>query len=478
MNFFQKISKAKELYFIQMVIFFMLTTVCYSSELIRIDFNSGLDSENKSEGNLIFYGLEGFQVIFTDDNSDGDHGGNANGVHITNKDTGNIKLGLTDDFVLGALNTNYSDDQNFHSSGIVAEFSCGVELVKFFDTDDDTTVKTLYAFDKDGNLIGNTQAGSQITFQIDTSMTGGKLIHKIEFDTLAGADGGSHDGTFFTIDDFIVEGNISIDTQSLIDIDFNSGFDDDGASQGNLIFRGNFGFEVTCTDDDSDGSYGGNAEGVHITNKNYGNIKVGTSDLVLAAFNSSYDSSNNYHSSGIVCKFNYGVSLVKFMDTDDDKTTKTLYAFDKNDNIIGQTNAGTKIPFQIDTNMTNGQLIYKFEFDTSPGVDGGASDGTYFTIDDLHIEGKPNASGCNDTDNDGVPDLWDNCPNTNNDSWVNSNGCPAEGLYTEEQLNQIISHIFTWGDLNGDKKIGLSEAIHALKISSGVTEPAIKYNSQ
>jgi len=472
------IVNLKKNFLTQIVILFFLTSVCYSSELIRINFNSGHDSENKSEGDLIFYGTDGFKVIFSDDNSDGEYGGDANGVHITNKDTGNIKLGLTDDFVLGALNTNYSADENFHSSGIVADFNCGVELVKFLDTDDDTTVKTLYAFDKEGNLIGNTQAASQITFQIDTSMTEGKLIYKIEFDTSAGTDGGSHHQTYFTIDDFVVEGDLSNATQSLIDINFNSGFDTNGVSQGNLIFRGNFDLEVSCTDDDSDGSFGGNAEGVHITNKNHGNIKAGTSDLVLGAFNDPFDSTMNYHSSGIVCKFNYGVSLIKFMDTDDDTTTKTLYAFDKNDNVIGQTNAGTQKVFQIDTTMTNGQLIHKFEFDTSPGTDGGASQQTYFTIDDLHIEGQHYTTECNDTDQDGVPDQWDNCPSTNNNSWVNNMGCPAEGLYTEEQLNQIISHILTWGDLNGDKKIGLSEAIHALKVSSGVTEPEIKYNSQ
>jgi len=80
-----------------------------------------------------------------------------------------------------------------------------------------------------------------------------------------------------------------------------------------------------------------------------------------------------------------------------------------------------------------------------------------------------------DSDNDGVPNQWDVCPETELNAYVDKTGCPPSGLYTEEQLNQIISHILAWGDLNGDNKIGLSEAVRALKISSGVTEPSIKF---
>ena len=79
-----------------------------------------------------------------------------------------------------------------------------------------------------------------------------------------------------------------------------------------------------------------------------------------------------------------------------------------------------------------------------------------------------------DSDNDGVPDEWDNCPDTPENSWVDKNGCPASNLYTEEQVNQIIAAILSWGDTNGDNRISLSEAINALKITSGITEPAIK----
>ncbi|MDA3787939.1 MAG: hypothetical protein PF503_05555 [Desulfobacula sp.] len=48
------------------------------------------------------------------------------------------------------------------------------------------------------------------------------------------------------------------------------------------------------------------------------------------------------------------------------------------------------------------------------------------------------------------------------------------GCYTEEQMNQMVGAILTWGDMDGDKKITLIEAINALRVISGVTEPVIK----
>lgn len=78
---------------------------------------------------------------------------------------------------------------------------------------------------------------------------------------------------------------------------------------------------------------------------------------------------------------------------------------------------------------------------------------------------------CVDSDNDGVIDQWDTCPDTPANSWVNKNGCPASGLYTEEQMNQMVQAILAWGDINDDGKIGLAEAIRALRTTSGVTKP-------
>ena len=170
---------------------------------LDIDFNTG--AVNGPGADLVYSGAGGFTTTFTDDKS-----GNANGVHITNGGFGNIKTGSATDFVLGATD-------GFHSSGIVASFSQGVTNVSFFDSDDDQTGKTLFAFDQLGNLIGQDGAGPYVTtgviiapadaqrvFSIDTSATGGQLIWSVEFDTQPGTLGGQADGTFFTIDDFSV----------------------------------------------------------------------------------------------------------------------------------------------------------------------------------------------------------------------------------------------------------------------------------
>lgn len=171
--------------------------------VLDLDFNSGVDQNGNAEGDLVFTGPGGFEVLFTDDDSDGAFGGDANGVHITNLNHGNIKVGL-DDLVLGALNS-FTGPNNWHSSGIVARFSQGVERVNLFDTDNDGTFKTLFAFDETGALIGQTDAGTMQSFSIDTTMTGGALIHSIEFDAEAGTAGGSLEGIVFTIDDFQVQ---------------------------------------------------------------------------------------------------------------------------------------------------------------------------------------------------------------------------------------------------------------------------------
>jgi len=82
-------------------------------------------------------------------------------------------------------------------------------------------------------------------------------------------------------------------------------------------------------------------------------------------------------------------------------------------------------------------------------------------------------TSCIDSDNDGVPDQWDLCPNTSPGSYVDRNGCPAIGLYSEEQVNKMVKNILAWGDIDGDNKIGLSEVIYALRVVSGLTEPSI-----
>ena len=44
----------------------------------------------------------------------------------------------------------------------------------------------------------------------------------------------------------------------------------------------------------------------------------------------------------------------------------------------------------------------------------------------------------------------------------------CEGLYTEEQMNEMVMRILAWGDIDGDNKVSLAEIIHNLRQISGV----------
>ncbi len=175
--------------------------------IIDIDFNAGVDSLGNSSGILQFNGTNGFKVFFTDDDSDGTGPGTANGVEITNFNSGNIKVGSPTDFVLGSNNNPVQGQNDSHTNGIIASFNQGATSVSFDDTDDDGTLKALFAFNAANELIGQSVFASQTTVVVNTTMTGGQLIFKVEFDTLAGTAGGSADGTVFTIDNFHAEAN-------------------------------------------------------------------------------------------------------------------------------------------------------------------------------------------------------------------------------------------------------------------------------
>ena len=100
-----------------------------------------------------------------------------------------------------------SPTENLHSSGIVARFNQGAQVVSFDDTDDDGTLKALFAFDAAGTLIGQSVFASQTTVEVQSVRDcGGQLIYSVEFDTLAGPAGGASDGTVFTIDNFHAAG--------------------------------------------------------------------------------------------------------------------------------------------------------------------------------------------------------------------------------------------------------------------------------
>ena len=74
---------------------------------------------------------------------------------------------------------------------------------------------------------------------------------------------------------------------------------------------------------------------------------------------------------------------------------------------------------------------------------------------------------CPDSDGDGVPDKWDKCLNTPDNSYVNKNGCALNGIVIDQaQADQIV------GCINNIIKIldeiGLKDAIKALEISAGI----------
>ena len=75
-----------------------------------------------------------------------------------------------------------------------------------------------------------------------------------------------------------------------------------------------------------------------------------------------------------------------------------------------------------------------------------------YTITNNYVTGSEVWVPITDSDGDGVPDQWDQCPGTPPNSYVDNRGCPAQ-----------ISC-----DINGDGKIGLEEAIFVLQIVSGV----------
>jgi len=73
-----------------------------------------------------------------------------------------------------------------------------------------------------------------------------------------------------------------------------------------------------------------------------------------------------------------------------------------------------------------------------------------------------------DSDNDGVPDEFDNCPNSNG-LFTDKNGCVPDGfIVTNEQASKLVQNmksIITIVD-----EIGIEDAIQALKISAGINK--------
>lgn len=136
---------------------------------------------------------------------------------------------------------------------------------------------------------------------------------------------------------------------------------------------------------------------------------------------------------------------------------------------IGSNEIGTQYPIRIGL-IENDSRFFKGKIDEIRIYNR--------VLDETEIQQIYNDVGenyeCTDSDGDGVADQLDTCPDTVPGSWINKNGCAASGLYTQEQVDNIIAAILLWGDIDNDKKISLSEAIHALQITSGIIKPEIQ----
>ena len=72
-----------------------------------------------------------------------------------------------------------------------------------------------------------------------------------------------------------------------------------------------------------------------------------------------------------------------------------------------------------------------------------------------------------DSDNDGVTEQFDQCPNTPINSFVDKNGCPANGIFiSQDEANQIVNCMKNIQSILD--AIGLEDAIRALESSAGV----------
>ncbi len=151
----------------------------------------------------------------------------------------------------------------------------------------------------------------------------------------------------------------------------------------------------------------------------------------------------------------------------------------------------TVLPYKGTAVLTynNGNITFAFTNEenqtiTTPAIPAGTFDATKIRLWAMGSSGSPRyldnvkiytggggQAGCNcpDTDNDGVPDDWDNCPATPAGSFVDSTGCPGggTGIYTQEDMDLMVNQMLEW-DTNDDGKIGLIEAIRALQTSAGI----------
>jgi len=157
------------------------------------------------------------------------------------------------------------------------------------------------------------------------------------------------------------------------------------------------------------------------------------------------------------------------------------------------------------------QYFYVKLTDVADDNFGTSADSTGADIDAVGAISSTVIDTCVDSDNDGVPNQWDKCPDTPAGSYVDKNGCPATGLYTQAQLDtakqaaiqsckdnpascglfgqtqldqavstatasmynktqldQAVSDERKRWDANGDNKIGLEDVIYMLQVIVGL----------
>jgi hypothetical protein len=112
----------------------------------------------------------------------------------------------------------------------------------------------------------------------------------------------------------------------------------------------------------------------------------------------------------------------------------------------------------------------------------GVRDSYSFSIPDTGSTPAPTPSpeptpDLSDADNDGVIDIWDNCPNTPANSYVNKNGCPAPttgGGYTQADIDAARQAGYDEGRQAGIEECQNDPASCGISVGGGCTEAELE----
>jgi len=84
----------------------------------------------------------------------------------------------------------------------------------------------------------------------------------------------------------------------------------------------------------------------------------------------------------------------------------------------------------------NGYMDCKIQFGATSGGESRKNGSGSFSVDYFKCYQDPNS--LKDSDRDGVVDPLDRCPDTDAGQYINRYGCPINGLFTQNQLNQAV----------------------------------------